>query len=502
MVEIKLTNTYAYVVSATPNELDLIYTILAVKDPRAVFIPAYKKGYWDGWVRFFDRKTNAFPSGLLQTLRMRAGAIGVNLSVQDDRSAPDNLDLKPLHLNGIDPFSFPYDYQADVIWKAIGEVRGVLELCTNSGKSGVMAGIMQVIDQPALIFTHTLILLHQTWERMVTRLGCNIGLIGDGVWAPDKFTVGMVQSISNRLAAENQDCLDYLSGIKVLLVDEAHHLAALTWYEIFLKANAFWRIGLSGTAFQDSHVEDYRLMGATGPLIPRIENKTLIERGISSRPTVWTVENHDSVNRGASFQQAYRQGIEESVSRNSLVCKVACKFIRQNKQVFMMVTRISQGEILQRILDASGYATAFIWGTTPAKTRRQVLQDFKTRNGLDCVISSTICDEGMDVPAIDVLILAGGGVGKTRLLQRIGRALRKKDGVNVCDIVDFWDFSHPTLLKHSRKRIRICEKEGFEVREWAEGGREGGLHQTGHEIGNLYPGKPLKNDQESPQRES
>jgi superfamily II DNA or RNA helicase len=61
----------------------------------------------------------------------------------------------------------------------------------------------------------------------VTRLGNKVGRIGDGVWAPEKFSVGMVQSIAYKLGAEDQECLDYLSTIKVLLGDETHHASAL-----------------------------------------------------------------------------------------------------------------------------------------------------------------------------------------------------------------------------------------------------------------------------------
>lgn len=49
------------------------------------------------------------------------------------------------------------------------------------------------------------------------------------------------------------------------------------------------------------------------------------------------------------------------------------------------------------------------------------------------------------------------------VLQRVGRSLRRKEGENVVKVVDFADTSHPFLARHSSIRIRIYEREKFEV---------------------------------------
>jgi superfamily II DNA or RNA helicase len=122
----------------------------------------YPRSRSDGLVHLFEPRARTFPAGLLQSLQMRALGAGVRIEVEDARSLPDDIDFKPLKLHGINPWQYPYDYQADVIFKAIEQVRGVLELGTNSGKTEIIAGIVQIIDQPALILTHTKILLDQT----------------------------------------------------------------------------------------------------------------------------------------------------------------------------------------------------------------------------------------------------------------------------------------------------------------------------------------------------
>ena len=72
---------------------------------------------------------------------------------------------------------------------------------------------------------------------------------------------------------------------------------------------------------------------------------------------------------------------------------------------------------------------------------------------------STIFDEGVDIPEVNVLIIAAGGKSEVKTIQRIGRGLRKKKvgGVLVFDFKDASKF----LDRHSIDRIKVYQKEGF-----------------------------------------
>ena len=85
---------------------------------------------------------------------------------------------------------------------------------------------------------------------------------------------------------------------------------------------------------------------------------------------------------------------------------------------------------------------------------------------LDCIIASTIFDEGVDIPILDTLILAGGGKSKVRAMQRIGRVIRKYPKKKKAFVIDFLD--NATYLKnHSAARKRMYETERlFDVKEW------------------------------------
>jgi superfamily II DNA or RNA helicase len=72
------------------------------------------------------------------------------------------------------------------------------------------------------------------------------------------------------------------------------------------------------------------------------------------------------------------------------------------------------------------------------------------------LIGSTILDVGVDVPAVGMVILAGGGKAEVGTRQRIGRGLRAKQSApNVCFVVDFADDANRTLMEHALTRRTI-----------------------------------------------
>ena len=75
------------------------------------------------------------------------------------------------------------------------------------------------------------------------------------------------------------------------------------------------------------------------------------------------------------------------------------------------------------------------------------------------MIGSTIADEGLDVPALDTLILAGGGRSSTRAFQRIGRVLRLYKGKTRATVFDFDDKTNRMLQNHSKARMKYYRTE-------------------------------------------
>ena len=99
----------------------------------------------------------------------------------------------------------------------------------------------------------------------------------------------------------------------------------------------------------------------------------------------------------------------------------------------------------------------FLQSKVDSEIRKDILSDF--RNGdLDCLVATTLADEGLDIPILDAVILAGGGKSKIKALQRVGRALRLFPNKVKAYVIDFMDNAHH-LQKHSQERLKIYQTE-------------------------------------------
>ena len=136
--------------------------------------------------------------------------------------------------------------------------------------------------------------------------------------------------------------------------------------------------------------------------------------------------------------------------------------VKEGQSVLIIVTRIGHGKALTEKLLYKGTMAFFVQGASTIKERQKSLSILA--HGLpQAIVATPIFDEGVDVPALDVIILACGGKSHIKLLQRIGRGLRRKDGDNILHVYDFLDDTNKYLLNHSEERIDVYRKEAFQV---------------------------------------
>jgi superfamily II DNA or RNA helicase len=108
-------------------------------------------------------------------------------------------------------------------------------------------------------------------------------------------------------------------------------------------------------------------------------------------------------------------------------------------------------------LRANGIRAEYIDGEDSQAERVRCLNLLQNQE-IDTLVGSTIVDVGADVPAIGLIVLAGGGKSQEQLRQRIGRGLRaKKSGPNVAFVVDFADVQNNHLRAHYLARRGIVE---------------------------------------------
>lgn len=446
------------------------WTFMSSDDPKAIgivdkYTSAFTSGYtwtaayrshrWDGKKHFLSKTRGRFPTGLVLIVQSALENAGYEVTVDYPQEEPDIV--KEPSVIGIEL----RDYQLEAIQLGIERKRGIFNMATNAGKTEVMAGLISALDLPTLCVVHRKELKEQTFKRFESRLG-NV----------DNIQVEMIQTLHARRTDKNTKHL--LNETKVILVDECHHLPATTWYNLVQSSPAPYRFGFSGTPLrgrQEITDRDLALVAATGVPIYEVGNETLIREGVSSKPYVeFHVVSNPQMWSRMKFDKAYDIGIVQNGTRNRMILDHMKAEKLEGKKVLVLVQRIAHGETL-----STNSGDSFIHGGTSSQERHEEFEKFKNGDR-SALIASTILDEGIDVPDIDTLILAGAGKTPWALLQRIGRGMRWKEGgvLKVIEYLDNMDYPDGVLSRHAESRLKFLEEqEEFDVK--VVGSRSKGL---------------------------
>lgn len=341
-------NCTTRVVLRSTKEQKWLHDTLSVPVPGARFSKAYRRGWWDGRKRFFDKIRSTFPTGLLGTVLAANDLLkkGHKIKIVDKRkwSVPPKFDFNPVgdddvcmcgadeeshgllsdpqhnftpmgwhhrrkaesdwsklwlrHLTerlGGKPSKEKCTYQVNgalsVLSNKLGGVpwsRGIIQMPTGSGKTMTAACLLWMLEVPrTLVLCDRLDLLHQTHEELSRVLGDQrVNLLRGGSTRGD-VVVSTVQTLNSRIKKKDKTTLKWLKGVRVLIVDECHKLGEGIYNNVQKRVPAYIRLGLSATPLTRGDTGDVHLVGATGELVYQIKTEDLIKKGLLARPTVY-----------------------------------------------------------------------------------------------------------------------------------------------------------------------------------------------------------------------
>ena len=363
------------------------------------------------------------------------------------------------------------DYQQEALEKCLTSGRGIIHHATGAGKTVVMAALLNNLNLKALIIVPTLNLLIQTADEFKKFLGEeNVGMIGEGDFDPKQFTVATVQSLWSKIKKDDNDLKKVFKEFQFLALDEAHHINIAgkddiknTYFKIAQLLDCYYKFGFTATPGDEGTLERELLEAATGRVLHQVSSSELIKRGLLTRPIIQMYKITPS-QRFSDWQVAYKQNILRNIRRNNLICKLAEEYAAKGKSVLITVTRVEEhGGVLNDMIESA----VFMSGSTPSEERKEMLEDFGSKRKK--ILISTVVNEGVNIPSMDVIIMAGGGKSNKQTVQRVGRALRTAQGKQVARIVDFYDADNGILQRHSRARLRTYKKEEeFEIAKMKE----------------------------------
>jgi len=395
-------------------------------------------------------KKGLFLTGFISRIKQYCLEERIDVTIED--ASPDWPPLSiPFFLSGITP---RVD-QVRFLEKAIEAGRGLLVAPTGSGKTLLAAWLFSAFPNLKRLFLcHTLALVRQAesdfneyfksneCHRVTTLEGLNKNLSGN-------IVVATRQSFS-KLPVTDYDEFD------MVVVDEVHHVSSFKceYAELLKNLMCPIRFGLTATLPTDREAR----MAAEGYLGPIIDEVTLeegIEKEILAKPELRILQvPEDTTIKQMAYPEAYQKGIVERKARHRLTMKTAKTCVDKGESVLILIERIEHGVNLMQMAELIGPETLFIQGGTDDDIREEVKTQIKNKNSM-CVIATRIWNEGVNIPSLDHIILAGDVKANLPTLQKMGRGLRRTDGKTKVTIWDFFDRSSKYFVDHFGERISL-----------------------------------------------
>jgi len=448
------------------------------------FNPAYKNRVWDGYIRLYNPLKPVLYVGLLPYLKKfcddRDYPLNITDNMYEDENVPENYGYEIAEEIGC-KFK-PRDYQNDYIVNAIKHNRSLSLSPTSSGKSLIIYLIQQhywrAYEHRTLIIVPTISLVHQMAGDF-TDYGCTdeIYKIQGGV---DKHTdAPIVISTWQSLIKQPKEWFDQFN---VVLGDEAHQFQAKSLQKIMEKmTDCYYRHGFTGTLKSDeSKTHRLVLEGCFGGVKRFVSTKDLMDQGTVADFNVKAIVLNYKMDVRKDFKSALkkldssskkypaeREFITNNHKRNIFIRNLLWSLEGQNNLILFDLVE-KHGKVLEPLLRRDDRQLHFIYGGTKGDERERIrnLVENDPVKQHDILASYGVFSTGVNLKRLDNVIFASGSKSEIKVLQSIGRTLRKGNGSDKATLYDIADdlstgnFENYTL-RHFRKRIEIYGNEQF-----------------------------------------
>jgi superfamily II DNA or RNA helicase len=435
--------------------------------PYAKHMPQYKLGRWDGKVAFFG----IGGTGYVNHLDVIADILqknNVQIADIEDRRHPIDLKFNPVtdrYWADQDvrwPKGHPAegelimlrDYQVEAINNFLNNPQSLQQIATGAGKTITTATLSHLSEAygRSLVIVPNKSLVTQT-EEDYRNCGLDVGVyFGDRKELGKTHTICTWQSL-NILDKKHKDgsavlsLAEFLDGVSTIIIDEVHQAKAEVLKNLLTRnlRNAPIRWGLTGTIPKE-RFEFESLHASIGPVIGQITAKELQDKGVLAQCHVNVVQLIDIVAH-RDYQSELKYLVTDE-ARIEYIGKLL-NTVRQSGNTLILVDRISAGEKLQELIPGS----VFIKGDVKLKDRKSAYDDINEGTNHVVIATYGVAAVGINIPRIFNLVLIEPGKSFVRVIQSIGRGVRKakdKDFVQIWDITSTCKFAKRHLTERKK----------------------------------------------------
>lgn len=494
---VSLNATYVQI-GADDSILKELNDFFSFEVPNAQFMPKVKYGLWDGRKRLFNLMHQTLYVGLCGYLRIFATEREYKIITHDSILFENVVKyddyerfMSALNIHSGGNKITPYYFQETSIQHALKHQRCTIVSPTSSGKSLIIYALSEYHRQQnkkILIVVPTVSLvmqLYSDFKDYASEIEWDVAQYCHKIYSGEEKDSAKPIIISTWQSLQRQKS-SYFKKFDVVIVDEVHQAKATEIGKILENStNAYIRYGLTGT-LQDADTHKLVIVGLLGPDVKIIATKQLMDEGyvadLSIKVLMFKYPDHDRKELKKQINAAKRNKkgspykiemdfIVDSDARMRQLINLA-KVVKGNSLIlFQYITHGKQ--IVKNLLTKTDKVVYFISGTTKPAERERIRNLMEKQDNIVVVASYGVFSTGVSVKNIHNVIAASPSKSKIKVLQSIGRGLRKsktKTTVTLYDIVDDLTYhapkhDHPNFtIKHFHERWRIYQEEEFKVK--------------------------------------
>jgi len=433
--------------------------------PYARHMPAYKLGRWDGTKTFFGIGGTGYLAHLNVILPIIEEE-GYDIDIEDLRQH-HKLDFEKIDENywaskgktwpkGHPEAGKPIvlrDYQYDVVNKFLEYNQSLQEVATGAGKTITTATLSHLCEPygRTMVIVPNKSLVVQT-EEDYKNLGLDVGVyFGDRKELNRTHTICTWQSL-NILDKKSYDedtlsLAEFCDGVCAIIVDEVHQAKADVLTKLLTQnfKNCVIRWGLTGTIPKEDW-EFQSILASIGPVINQVTAHDLQQKEVLARLDIQILQTND-VEVFRSYQEEYTWLVTDDNRIKWMSDYV--KKISETGNTLVLVNRIDTGnKILKNIPEA-----VFISGEVKLSDRKEEYDEIKTSDGKIIVATYGVAAVGINIPRIFNLVLLEPGKSFVRVIQSIGRGIRRAEDK---DFVQIWDIT--STCKYAKRHLTERKK--------------------------------------------
>lgn len=475
-----------------PESAEVAYDLereFSFEVPGRDFMPLYKAGLWDGVIKLYDPMRPVLYKGLLYHLSVFCRKRDLDLVVEDGVVGDDAAkwsgredELREWADEVTSAVFESRDYQVEAFVKAVKRTRAVFISSTSSGKTMMVYRLcrfyVEETGKPSLVVTKRTNLVTQMIkdfeEYSPDEVACVAVKGGKGKEAEADYHVATWQSIAKMPSS-------WFDKFGCVCVDEAHTADAKSMTGIMEKCRGVkYRFGFTGT-LKETKVSETVLVGLFGPKVTVTTTAERMSAGdvsglkIQAVELDWPMAIRKSLvdvgygKTGRKRDATYAEEMNVIVSSKERLRVVAdyVKTLKGNTLVLFNRNEKFGVPLFEKIRESNPGKTYLVFGETDDEDREEARRVLEEGDDVVVVASLGVFSEGMSVNKIHHVVLAYPVKSRVRLLQSIGRGIRKHSEKEYCTFHDFADDMRTSkrtnyAWKHYANRIEVYETEGFD----------------------------------------